>query len=155
MISRMARGLTLCCGMVAALVAAPSESHALCGLFDCLFGGCRTNRLLRAGLQPLRDHACALAAPCATTVCNYQPQTCFRAECVNVPVTTFRPVTSCDPCTGCPTTAMVPTTTLRAAGAVRAVHDVPPRLQHGRCARDGSARHGGSGRSPPADRCTR
>jgi hypothetical protein len=98
--------------MVTALVASPSESYALCGLFDCLFGGCRTN----ACYSPCATTACSPCAtsacsPCSTTVCNYQPQTCFRAECVNVPVTTFRCVTSCDPCTGCPTTAMVPTTT--------------------------------------------
>ena len=113
MISRMARGLTLCCGMVAALVAAPSESHALCGLFDCLFGGCRADACDGSALRrrPAAPAARRLCSPCTTTVCNYQPQTCFRAECVNVPVTTFRPVTSCDPCTGCPTTAMVPTTT--------------------------------------------
>lgn len=124
MISRMARGLTLCCGMAAALVANPSESHALCGLFDCLFGGCRTTYYggSSCGYSPCATTACSPCAttacspcgsscsPCNTTVCNYMPQTCYRAECVNVPVTTYRCVSSCDPCTGCPTTAMVPTT---------------------------------------------
>lgn len=41
-------------------------------------------------------------------VCNYVPQTCYRAQMVSVPVTTYRPVTSCDPCTGCQTTCMRP-----------------------------------------------
>ena len=97
MISRMARGLTLCCGMAAALLAAPSESHALCGLFDCLFGGCRSTTYYAP--QPCAPTACS---PCNTTVCNYMPQTCYRPTCVNVPVTTYRYVSACDPCTGCP-----------------------------------------------------
>lgn len=133
-----ARGLTLCCGMVAALLATPAESHALCGLFDW-WGGCCG----RTTYRPYCGNACS---PCGTTVgyggyggcgsscgfggcgsscgyggcgsscspcgqtCNYVPQTCYRTECVNVPVTTFRCVSSCDPCTGCPVNTMQPVT---------------------------------------------
>ena len=56
-------------------------------------------------------------SPCATTCykpqqcCRYVPQTCYRTEYCNVPVTTYRPVTTCDPCTGCTTTCMKPCTT--------------------------------------------
>ena len=56
-------------------------------------------------------------SPCATTCykpqqcCRYVPQTCYRTEYSNVPVTTYRPVTTCDPCTGCTTTCMKPCTT--------------------------------------------
>ena len=57
------------------------------------------------------------ATPGATTCfkpqqcCRYVPQTCYRTEYCNVPVTTYRPVTTCDPCTGCTTTTMKPCTT--------------------------------------------
>ena len=57
------------------------------------------------------------ATSCATTCykpqqsCRYVPQTCYRTEYCNVPVTTYRPVTTCDPCTGCTTTCMKPCTT--------------------------------------------
>ena len=56
-------------------------------------------------------------SPCATTCykpqqcCRYVPQTCYRTEYCNVPVTTYRPVSTCDPCTGCTTTCMKPCTT--------------------------------------------
>ncbi len=116
MISRMARGLTLCCGVVAALLATGSESHALCGLFDGLFGCCgRTTYRPLFGGSPCGTTACSPCAtsacsPCTRTVCNYMPQTCYRAECVSVPVTSYRCVQTCDPCTGCPTTAMQPVT---------------------------------------------
>ena len=56
-------------------------------------------------------------SPCATTCykpqqsCRYVPQTSYRTEYCNVPVTTYRPVTTCDPCTGCSTTCMKPCTT--------------------------------------------
>jgi hypothetical protein len=57
------------------------------------------------------------ASSCATTCykpqqcCRYVPQTSYRTEYCNVPVTTYRPVTTCDPCTGCATTCMKPCTT--------------------------------------------
>lgn len=140
MIPRIARVVTLCCGIVTVLAANPSESHALCGLFDCLFGGCRTptttyfapscspcgttacSPCATTACSPCATGACGTSAcsPCSSTVCNYMPQTCFRAQCVNVPVTTFRCVSACDPCTGCPTTVMRPTTTF-----VRQVRYVP------------------------------
>lgn len=49
--------------------------------------------------------------PCGQQLtCNYVPQTCYRVQYVQVPVTTYRPVVSCDPCSGCQTVCMKPTT---------------------------------------------
>lgn len=66
--------------------------------------------------QKRQDAAAALYGGTVCTpagqqlVCNYVPQTCYRAEAVQVPVTTYRPVASCDPCTGCQTVCMKPQT---------------------------------------------
>ncbi|MCA9270663.1 MAG: hypothetical protein KDA41_19410, partial [Planctomycetales bacterium] len=53
------------------------------------------------------------ASPCMTTqqVCNYVPQTTYRTEYAQVPVTVYRPVTTYDPCNGCPRTVMQACTT--------------------------------------------
>lgn len=121
MMYRMARGVAIVCGMTVALLSTPSESKALfCHLFDgCgLFGSSRTTyRPLFSGLGCCARPACN---PCATQTCNYVPQTCYRTECVNVPVTTYRPCQSCDPCTGCPVTTYRPVTSM-----VRQVRYVP------------------------------
>lgn len=108
------KGIVIACGMAVVLFSAPSESKALfCNWFGCgtgcgLFGCNRTTyRPLFSGVGACAAPACS---PCATQTCSYQPQTCYRTQCVNVPVTTYRPVTSCDPCTGCPVTTLRPTT---------------------------------------------
>ncbi|MGC3966983.1 MAG: hypothetical protein QM775_06315 [Pirellulales bacterium] len=75
----------------------PANAHAI---FGCL--------------QRRNDAAAALYGSNVCTpqgqqlVCNYVPQTCYRTQVVQVPVTTYRPVTSCDPCTGCQTVCMKP-----------------------------------------------
>ncbi|MBN8625462.1 MAG: hypothetical protein J0M17_08240 [Planctomycetes bacterium] len=75
----------------------PANAHAI---FGCL--------------QRRNDAAAALYGSSVCTpqgqqlVANYIPQTCYRTQLVQVPVTTYRPVTSCDPCTGCQTVCMKP-----------------------------------------------
>jgi hypothetical protein len=107
----MAKTAVLACGMAVVLLGAPARSDAFfCNWFGC--GGCfgvnrTTYRPLFSGLGCCAAPACN---PCATQTCNYVPQTCYRSQCVNVPVTTYRPVSSCDPCTGCPVTTLRPTT---------------------------------------------
>jgi hypothetical protein len=67
----------------------PASAHAI---FGCL--------------QRRNDAAAALYGSNVCTpqgqqlVCNYVPQTCYRTQVVQVPVTTYRPVTTCDPCGG-------------------------------------------------------
>jgi hypothetical protein len=46
------------------------------------------------------------------TTCSYVPQTCYRTQYVNMPVTTMQPATAIDACTGCAVTTMRPVTTL-------------------------------------------
>ncbi len=58
----------------------------------------------------------AYYAPVATTSCSpcavqYVQQTSYRAEVVQVPMTTYQPVVTTDPCTGCATTVMRPVVT--------------------------------------------
>jgi hypothetical protein len=119
----LTRYLAIGSALVALLVVSPSESQACFGwfrrdrcdpcatttyrpLFGGWFSGWRGNNNCCAP-------ACAPACnPCATQTCQYVPQTCFRTECVSVPVTTFRCCRTCDPCTGCPTTVMRPVTTM-------------------------------------------
>src|SRR5580700_5718366 len=75
---------------------APSPSYAFCcGLF---------------GSKPA---APALASnPCGVQqTVSYVPQTCYRTQYIDVPVTTFRPAVSCNPCGGCPITTMRPVVT--------------------------------------------
>jgi hypothetical protein len=67
----------------------PANAHAI---FGCL--------------QRRNDAAAALYGSSVCTpqgqqlVANYIPQTCYRTQLVQVPVTTYRPVTTCDPCGG-------------------------------------------------------
>jgi hypothetical protein len=131
MANHMAKSLVIACGMAVSLLGAPSESQALFhNWFGCggcgLFGANRTTyRPLFSGLGCCASPVCNTCATpacgtCATQTCNYVPQTCYRSQCVNVPVTTYRPVSSCDPCTGCPVTTLRPTTSF-----VRQVRYVP------------------------------
>ncbi len=58
----------------------------------------------------------AFYAPVAATSCSpcavqYVQQTSYRAEVVQVPVTSYQPVVTTDPCTGCATTVMRPVVT--------------------------------------------
>lgn len=96
---------------VATFLALPAESHAI---FHWLSRCCGNNTTPTYGAAPLYSAAPAVADPCAppqvTQTVNYVPQTCYRTQYVNVPVTTYRPVSSRDPCTGCPVTCLRPAT---------------------------------------------
>lgn len=94
-----------------AFLAVPAESHAIFHWFGNCCGGSATPTY---GAAPLYS-AAAPADPCCappqiSQTVNYVPQTCYRTQYVNVPVTTYRPVTGRDPCTGCPVTCLRPTT---------------------------------------------
>ena len=112
-----ARGLAMAC--MAAVMLNPAPASA--GCFDWLFGCCGHHHSTYSTYRPLFGgcgHACnhsattAACNPCATQSCRMVQQTAYRAECVNVPVTTYQPVTTCDPCTGCPVTCMRPVTAM-------------------------------------------
>jgi hypothetical protein len=101
MLARTLRWSFAAVGATAVLWTVPAESYAI---FDWL------NRLCCRSSAP----AVAMADPCNTcqppqVTANYVPQTCYRTQYVNVPVTTYRPATGTDPCTGCPVTCMRPT----------------------------------------------
>lgn len=101
MLARNLRWSLAAVGATAVLWTAPAESHAI---FDWL------NRLCCRSSAP----AVATVDPCNTcqppqVTANYVPQTCYRTQYVNVPVTTYRPAVGTDPCTGCPVTCMRPT----------------------------------------------
>jgi hypothetical protein len=90
------------CGVATGLLATPTESYGLFHLFrNCcgLFG----HRGATTTFAPA-----AACNPCQQQVVNYVPQTCYRTQCVTVPVTSYCPVTTCDPCTGCPVTTLRP-----------------------------------------------
>lgn len=92
------RSLFLICGVALAAVSVPSESKAI---FHWFGGGCCG----RTTYAPTT----AYCNPCGAQTCQYVPQTYYRQQVVNVPVTTYRPVASCGPCGG--TTVMRPVTT--------------------------------------------
>lgn len=104
-------------GLMAATVASffafPAESHAI---FHWLRRCLCNDTTPTFGAAPLASAAPAAVDPCAppqvTQTVNYVPQTCYRTQYVNVPVTTYRPVASRDPCTGCPVTTLRPSTTV-------------------------------------------
>lgn len=50
---------------------------------------------------------------CQRQVVNYVPQTSYRTNWVQVPVTSYKPVSTTDPCSGCTVTCMRPCTTYR------------------------------------------
>jgi hypothetical protein len=104
---RKLRKAIVAASAAAALFTAPAESHAIFHWFS---------RACGCGAQPA-TYAPATYAPAvvqaplpAPTVVNYVPQTCYRTQYVNAPVTTYRPVMGCDPCTGFPVTTMRPVT---------------------------------------------
>lgn len=106
------RGLAAA-AVVTGFLAVPAESQAIFQwLSRCCGGGSATPTY---GAAPLYG-AAAPADPCCappqvSQTVNYVPQTCYRTQYVNVPVTTYRPVVGRDPCTGCPVTCMRPATT--------------------------------------------
>jgi hypothetical protein len=101
MLARNLRWSLAAVGATAVLWTVPAESHAI---FDWL------NRLCsRQAYAPVSTvDPCNTCQPPQVTA-NYVPQTCYRTQYVNVPVTTYRPAVGTDPCTGCPVTCMRPT----------------------------------------------
>jgi hypothetical protein len=102
-------GLAAC--VTTLFLALPAESQAI---FQWLSNCCGGNSTPTYGAAPL--YQAAPADPCCTPPqvtqsVNYVPQTCYRTQYVNVPVTTYRPVVGRDPCSGCPVTCMRPATT--------------------------------------------
>jgi hypothetical protein len=100
----------------AALVLGPAAPSQACGLFNWLFHGCGTTTF-RPVTTYYAPSVCCPTTVCSpsvscypTQVCSYVPQTSYRAEVVNVPVTAYRPTVAFDPCTGCATTVYRPVT---------------------------------------------
>lgn len=102
MIPKRIRGLALIGGVAVATLSVPSESKAIFHWF----GGCCGWGAGRTTFMPTCN-------PCGVQTAQYVPQTAYRQEVINVPVTTYRPTTSCDPCTGMPVTVMRPVTALQ------------------------------------------
>ncbi len=130
------RTLIVACSVGGAFLATPSESKAI---FHWFGGGCCGGRTAytaptTAYYMPTTAYYAPTTACCAPTtayyapscntctqqVVNYVPQTCYRTQIVNVPVTAYQPVVASDPCTGCPVTVMRPVTSF-----VRQVQMVP------------------------------
>ncbi|MCA9107664.1 MAG: hypothetical protein KDA83_19775, partial [Planctomycetales bacterium] len=79
-------------------------------LLDWLRGLVGANRPVQTAYMPAQGcESCTMT--CQRTVVNYVPQTDYRTDWTQVPVTTYRPVTSADPVTGCTITCMRPCTT--------------------------------------------
>lgn len=102
--------------MVAPMFVFPSGAEAG-PLLDWIRNRCRRNTTPTPmiaqnsmGLQPGQCMKTCMQT-CSRTVVNYVPQTAFRTEYKQIPVTQYRPVTSTDPCTGCTVTCMRPCTT--------------------------------------------
>jgi len=95
------------------------RAQAQCCLND-LFAGCAScfNKPPRvAPLMPVAPVAAPIMAPVAAPPVmvpmqqtSYVPETTYRTEYRNVPVTTYKPSCEIDPCTGCPVECMQPVT---------------------------------------------
>ncbi len=97
------------------------RAQAQCCLND-LFAGCAScfNKPPRvAPLMPMAPVAAPIMAPVAAPPApvmvpmqktSYVPETTYRTEYRNVPVTTYKPSCEIDPCTGCPVECMQPVT---------------------------------------------
>jgi hypothetical protein len=104
MIQSCVRQAVVCCGVIGAVLATPSESQAIFHWF----GNCCRPQTTYMPVAPAVN-----CNPCGTQVAQYVPQTCYRQECVQVPVTVMQPSTSCDPCSCCPVTTMRPVTVMQ------------------------------------------
>lgn len=101
---RKLRGVLVAAASAGLLFSTPAPSYAIFHWFRRACG-CGSEPVAMA--PPVVETA-PVAVP---TVVNYVPQTCYRTQYVNVPVTTYRPFLTRDACTGCPVTAMRPTIT--------------------------------------------
>lgn len=137
MIYSNVRNLLVACSVGGAFLATPSESKAI---FHWFGGGCCGGGQTTAMYAPTTAYyaprtayyapttayyapttayyapTTAYYAPacnsCTTQVANYVPQTSYRPQYINTPVTTLRPVVGTDACTGCPVTVMRPVTSI-------------------------------------------
>ena len=81
-------------------------------LLDWLTGKNRNQPAQQVAYMPATGcQTCTMT--CKRQVVNYVPQTQYRTNWTQVPVTTYRPVTTSDPCTGCSVTCMKPCTSYR------------------------------------------
>lgn len=114
MTPRIIRNALAAGAVVTAMLAAPPESQAIFHWLRNAFSP-RTTAVPVVAASP--------CVSCAPQVVQYVPQTSYRTQIVNVPVTTYRPVTVCGQCgptttyrpvvTYRPTTRLVPYTTYR------------------------------------------
>ena len=106
------RTLLVALSVGGAFLATPAESKAIFHWFGggCCGGGQTAPVAATAYYAPTTAYYAPACNACAPQVANYVPQTSYRTQYVNVPVTTLRPVVSSDPCTGCPVTVMRPVT---------------------------------------------
>ena len=81
-------------------------------LLDWLTGKNRKQANAQVAYMPgTQCESCTVT--CQRQVVNYVPQTSYRTNWVQVPVTSYKPVATTDPCSGCTVTCMRPCTTYR------------------------------------------
>jgi len=85
-----------------AMLSVPTPSYAIFHWF---------RNLCRRPVSAVPVVAASPCNPCATQTVQYVPQTSYRTQIVNVPVTTYQPVRSCGLCG--PTTTLRPVTVMR------------------------------------------
>ncbi len=99
---------------------AGGQAHAQCCLND-LFAGCGAcfRKAPVYAVAPVAPVAAPIMAPIAAPPppvmvpvqqTSYVPETTYRTQYQNVPVTTYKPSCEIDPCTGCPRECMQPVT---------------------------------------------
>jgi hypothetical protein len=131
MIYSNVRKLLVAGSVAGAFLASPSESKAIFHWFGsgCCGGGQTTASYApttayyaptTAYYAPTTAYYAPACNTCTPQVASYVPQTSYRTQYVNVPVTAYRPVVASDACTGCPVTVMRPVTSY-----VRQVQMVP------------------------------
>jgi hypothetical protein len=101
MLQRTLQALTLACGVVAATLAAPTESRAACRLIDCLFGtapAAASATTYAPPYVPAPVYAAPACQPCATVAPNCAPcsvpclpQTCEYMPAAVAPTVAYRP----------------------------------------------------------------
>jgi hypothetical protein len=103
---------------IAATVGQPAAVHAQCCLSE-FFAGCGTC-FRKAPVYAVAPVAAPIAAPMVAAPpppvmvpvqqTSYVPETTYRTQYQNVPVTTYKPSCEIDPCTGCPRDCYQPVT---------------------------------------------
>ena len=112
---RSLRGLVIFGAVAVTLLATPPESKAIFHWFRNRFQPVTTFQPV-APVPPCNPCAQQVINPCVqqtVPAVQYVPQTAYRRQVVNVPVTTMQPCMTTDPCTGCPVTTYRPVTAYR------------------------------------------